>query len=574
MKYMNFKRYKFSTIYKSVNTLGNNLLKTFKIPDFSRYNLSKIYRYIDITRLKRIKTFKIPNFSRYNFSKIYRYIDITRLKHIKIAKFFNSRRYNINELTTINLTRNKVLFLHVPVAIFVFGFFYVTIPTFYNYDKSLIEKICKKQSQNIECLVRGEINYRFYPTPQINVKKVIVRDPKEKTTPIISIDNIVIKLSIKNLLAKEKHKFRKIVSNDYELNLNLKNLREYKNIFKKKNNFIPMIFKSGKIIFFDKENYIATIDNAQIDLNIIKDSTEGTIKGNFLDDSIYINLKSEKIDDKEFTNIILKMKNYNFLTKINLLNLEEQKNNTSGKILLKKDKNKVTAIFDYRDNKLIINNSNLKNIFVDGKLDGIITLLPYFNFNLDVDLNSINFTKLYNYFLSLDKDEKLKFFNINKKINGKLNLYSKKVYSNTNLVKSFESRIKFSNGDIIIDQFLINLGKLGAADLLGSINSDKKYTNLKFESNIFVDNQKKFLSKFGIYNAENISPNLFVSGNFDLENLKSSFYEISGKEEFSNEDINFIEQEFNDYMFEDSYKSLFKFSEFKKFIKSISNEKN
>ena len=551
MKYMNFKRYKFSTIYKSVNTFGNNLLKTFKILDFRRYN-----------------------FSRYNLSKIYRYIDITRLKHIKIAKFFNLSRYNIKELTKINFTRNKVLFLHIPVAIFIFGFFYIAIPTFYNYDKSLIEKICKKQSQNIECLVRGEINYRFYPTPQINVKKVIVRDPKEKTTPIISIDNIVIKLSIKNLLAKEKHKFRKIVSNDYELNLNLKNLREYKNIFKKKNNFIPMIFKSGKIIFFDKENYIATIDNAQIDLNIIKDSTEGTIKGNFLDDSIYINLKSEKIDDKEFTNIILKMKNYNFLTKINLLNLEEQKNTTSGKILLKKDKNKITAIFDYRDNKLIINNSNLKNIFVDGKLDGIITLFPYFNFNLDVDLNSINFTKLYNYFLSLDKDEKLKFFNINKKINGKLNLYSKKVYSNTNLVKSFESRIKFSNGDIIIDQFLINLGKLGAADLLGSINSDKKYTNLKFESNIFVDNQKKFLSKFGIYNAESISPNLFVSGNFDLENLKSSFYEISGKEEFSNEDINFIEQEFNDYMFEDSYKSLFKFSEFKKFIKSISNEKN
>ena len=82
------------------------------------------------------------------------------------------------------------------------------------------------------------------------------------------------------------------------------------------------------------------------------------------------------------------------------------------------------------------------------------------------------------------------------------------------------------------------------------------------------------MSKFGIYNEESISPNLFVSGNFDLENLKSSFYEISGKEEFSNEDINFIEQEFNDYMFEDSYKSLFKFSEFKKFIKSISNEKN
>ena len=207
MKYMNFKRYKFSTIYKSVNTLGNNLLKTFKILDFRRYN-----------------------FSRYNLSKIYRYIDITRLKHIKIAKFFNLSRYNIKELTKINFTRNKVLFFHIPVAIFIFGFFYIAIPTFYNYDKSLIEKICKKQSKNIECLVRGKINYRFYPTPRINVKKVIVRDLKEKKTPIISIDNIVIKLSVKNLLAKEKHKFKKIVSNDYEVNLNLENFNFVENI--------------------------------------------------------------------------------------------------------------------------------------------------------------------------------------------------------------------------------------------------------------------------------------------------------------------------------------------------------
>ena len=104
MKYMNFKRYKFSTMQKSVNTLSNNLLKTFKILDFSRYN-----------------------FSRYNLSKIYRYIDITRLKHIKIAKFFNLSRYNIKELTKINFTRNKVLFLHIPVAIFTFGFFYLGV---------------------------------------------------------------------------------------------------------------------------------------------------------------------------------------------------------------------------------------------------------------------------------------------------------------------------------------------------------------------------------------------------------------------------------------------------------------
>ena len=75
-----------------------------------------------------------------------------------------------------------------------------------------------------------------------------------------------------------------------------------------------------------------------------------------------------------------------------------------GNILIKKDKNKIAGIFFYKDGKLIIKKSNLRNSFIDGKLEGKIELLPYFDFDLDINLNSINFTKLYNYFLSLDAE--------------------------------------------------------------------------------------------------------------------------------------------------------------------------
>ena len=120
---------------------------------------------------------------------------------------------------------------------------------------------------------------------------------------------------------------------------------------------------------------------------------------------------------------------------------------------------------------------------------------------------------------------------------------------------------------------MLNLGKLGAADILGTINNDKKFTNFKFESNIFVDNQKKFLSKFGIYNKKNISSNLFISGNFDLENIRATFYEISDDKIFNAEDTNYIEQEFNDLMLSEGYTYLFNFPKFKDFIKSITYEK-
>ena len=53
-----------------------------------------------------------------------------------------------------------------------------------------------------------------------------------------------------------------------------------------------------------------------------------------------------------------------------------------------------------------------------------------------------------------------------------------------------------------------------------------------------------------------------------------SFYEISVNEKLNNEDINYIESEFNDFILEEGYKNLFDFSKFKVFLKSITEDKN
>ena len=274
----------------------------------------------------------------------------------------------------------------------------------------------------------------------------------------------------------------------------------------------------------------------------------------------YTNLDDKTTDSKPMINLDFNMKDLNFYTKVSFFNLNKNINN--GKFLIKKDKNRISGIFDYKDDQITILKSNIRNSFIDGKLIGRIIFLPYFDFNLDFNLNNINFTRLHNYFLSLDIKEQKKLFKINNKINGKLNFSTEKVYSKHNLVKSFESRIKFYNGNIEIEQFLINLGKLGAVDILGGIDNDENSSNFKFESNIFVDNKKKFLSKFGIYNKENLSSTLFVQGNFDLENIRASFYEISDEEQLNTEDINFIESEFNNFMLENSFEDLFNFQKF------------
>ena len=597
MKYINFKRFKFSTIfkninfkryerilthvaefvifiieyvfsriYKSFNFIRHYFLKTYNNIDFKKYNFSRIFKFEALRRLDFKKIYKYLNFRRF-------YFDIRRFDFRKLTKYLNPKTYNINLIKNIDLISSKFVFIHLPASIIFFGLLYLVIPTFYNYDKSNIENIvCKRQ--NIECLIRGEVNYSFYPTPRIKIKDVIIKDFFEKKNTLVKVEHTVIQLSIKNLLTKEKHKFKKIELDNFEINFDLKNFKKYKNIFEKKINLIPAVFTKGRIVFFDGKDYVATINDTNLNLILEEYSKEAVLKGKFLDDNIYISLNSKKVDNKLFTDIILKMSDLNLLTKANFFNSEKDKNIINGNILIKKDKHRFTGVFNYKDNEITINKSNLKNIFLDGKLEGKIKFFPFFDFNLDLSLNNINFTKLYNYFLAKNEKKQKNLFTINKKINGKLSLSSDKIYSSYNLVKSFESRIKFNNGDILVEQFLINLGKLGAADILGTINNGEKFTNFKYESNIFVDNQKKFLSKFGIYNKQNIASNLFVSGNFDLQNTRISFYEISSEAKLSNDDVNFIEKEFNDFMLTDGYESLFRFPKFKEFVKSITSEIN
>ena len=613
MKYDDFKIFKFSTILKNISRIRDSFSRIHKriktilsnIADFLSYilkyifpeinkSIKSIFRDIFLIINKNIKTIssnivdflsyiskyifsgiiKSIKFIIYDFLKIYKLIDPRRLDFKKVYKYLDIRRYDFYRINKkINLTNYKYVPIYFVVFVIFMGFVYVVIPKFYSYDKSKIAKtVCI--NQNVECLIKGKVYYSFYPTPRIKIKDLIINDLFEKKDTLMTVKNTVIKLSIKNLLVKEKHKFKKIKFNNFEINLNSKNFKEYKNIFIKKINLIPITFAKGQIIFFDGKNYVATINNANLYLKFMQDSIDAKLKGKFLNDDIYVNLNSKVVDSKSFTDIILKMSNINFLTKVNFINSEKDKNIRNGNLLIKKGKNRITAVFDYKDNELVINKSNLRNTFLDGKLEGKITFLPYFNFNLDINLDSINFTKLYNYLLALDEKKQKNLFKINNKINGKFSLSSDKIYSSHNLVKSIESRVKFNNGNILIEQFLINLGKLGASDLLGTINNDKKFTNFRFESNIFIDNQKKFLSKFGIFNKKNLPSNFFVSGNFDLENLRASFYEVSGSEKLSNDDINFIEQEFNDFMLEDGLDSLFLFPKFKKFIKSITSETN
>lgn len=556
MNYFNFKRYKFQTILKNFIFKRKFFLLVEKIPNILRDITKKLKKTFNIEKI----FYAIIN----NFFTLVKDIFVASKKKLKF-KYFNP--INFNFVKKKNLINKKYIFIYTPTLLFLSALIFLSIPMFFNYTKvDLEKKICTENK--IKCSIKGDIKYTFYPSPRIKIKDLKIKDYFEKNN-LISAKEVLIKIPLKNLLYIDTQEAKKIVINNFVVNFNVKNIQKYKSLKNEKINFSNIKFKNGLIKFNDKKKKIAEIKNVTINVNLKKKANIIKLKGNFLNDTI--SLKYKKKEDLS-TNIVFKMSDLNLLAELEFFNSPNKL--TNGNLYLKRNKSKFTAFYEYndQDKKILVLKSNLRNIFLDGKLTGVINFKPFFGFNLDLNLNSLNFTKLYTYFLSLNDEEQLKLFEVNNKFNGELNLSAEKIYSKYNLIKSLESRVKFRNNNILIEQLLLNLGKIGAADIVGGIYNDPKFVSLKFEKNIFVDNKKKLLSKFGIYNKKDISPSFYLSGNFDLRNKRMTFYEISGENKIKIDDVNFIENEFNDIMLDEKYINLFNFASFKEFLKSINSD--
>ena len=84
--------------------------------------------------------------------------------------------------------------------------------------------------------------------------------------------------------------------------------------------------------------------------------------------------------------------------------------------------------------------------------------------------------------------------------------------------------------------------------------------------------RKKLRVALHPFNKQKIPFNLFISGNFDLIKLNMRLDEIQGEKKLKEEDLQYIEQEFNNIVLEEGYVSLFNFLKLKEFFKLITAE--
>ena len=565
MKYYNFKRNKFSTIIKNINLdkLGfkwiNKVITKTKNIIFYRPNLKEVNKLIPKVEISSFNIGKYLNFKRYNFIRIYKHL------FYSIYNYFKNIKKNFLKI-------NKYFLYYFFGFVISIIFIYSIIPVFYKFDKNYIQNVLCKDV-NLECEIKGKINYSFFPTPRIKVKSLEIKDIKDSKIILARIPRTDLIISVSNLFPKNQIILKKIKINKSEINFNLNNIKYYNDFFKKNVLPKPISLENGKIIFFDDNSDVARIENLNIIYKVNRNSNKIILKGDFLEDKINIILKNNKGENSQRT-FEVKLPGLNVSSKGKIFDSNDPKKPINGNILIKNLKNRITGLFEYEKGKIIFNKASIRNNFLDGSFIGTISFLPYFNFDLDFELGSLNFTKLQAAIISLDKNKNL--FAINNKLNGTMNITSNNVFSKSTLIDSFESKLSFINGDISLDKLILNIKKIGAADLTGTIKNDNKFTNLKFESNIFIDNLKKFYSKFGIYSKdkEKKPSNLFVSGNIDLINLVLRLNEIESSDKLNEEDILYIEKEFNKVLLEDRYESFFDFKRLKEFLKLVIEENN
>ena len=472
----------------------------------------------------------------------------------------------------INYKKYKLSILYLSGFIVLTLFVYLVFPFFFNYEqyqKILEKKIYKDFKLKIS--IQDKIQYRFLPSPRLKITKIYLNDFVNKKEKIAEIDKIVLRIPFKKLISVESVDFAKLEIYNAKIKIDLNQFNNYFSFFSQKFKSKQIEMLDSKIEFYEGNKYISSINDLTINYDSNNLFDEMKLNGNFLGDNILLNLKNKKDINEPVRILKLKLSNFGLVTRLLLAGAPDKQDNYPGNLLINLPNNKISFDFFYKDKIFQIPKGDIKNNFFNGEIAGNLTFFPFFKADLDIDLKSLNFRKIYNSIANLDIEEQGNILNISKKINGNFSVNASRVYSTSKIIRSFESNLELINGDIIFHKLLLDLGKIGASDIIGTISNGSKSNIFRFKQNIYVDDLKFFNNKFNIVNTnKNYEPkSIFISGILNLKKFQLRINEIFSDKKIDSEEKNFIEQNFNVMLFNQGYTTLFNHRNQKEFFKLV-----
>ena len=443
---------------------------------------------------------------------------------------------------------------------FLLAFFYYFLkPIYFDYNSNKIviqNKINNKF--NLKTTIDGNISYSAFPTPTIILEKVKI-DFGNKNSGQIFVKKVLIKTALNKIGSIDHLDFKKLLLIEQNIQINPKNLQEiftFLTLHKKE----KIELKNIKFTFEDERKNKVNFDI----VNFVEKFED----------------KKHKIDSKlYFSNNLIKIKFQNNIgskkfLKINIpdlnqnleINFDKQSTlkNLSGQLKLNIFESILLINFKGKDN-FEISKSYIRNKFLNSKIDGQVSFIDPFSFNLNLDVNQINIRKLLNFYPIFKKGK------ISKKLNGQFNIKIKTVETLIGKIRDVTMQLIFQNGDLRVKNIKSTLPHTTSLEsniiLLFNDKKPKIEYNIKFLS----QDAKKFLRKLGIYDFESKKVTLYSEGIIDLNSKKIRLIKllIDQIQVKNKNKIKIVEDSFNETIISDDITGLFDLFKFKKFLKEV-----
>jgi len=239
----------------------------------------------------------------------------------------------------------------------------------------------------------------------------------------------------------------------------------------------------------------------------------------------------------------------------------------AGKTIIRIPKNLFTINHHYKNNKILIKNSKVDLDFSKGNFKGLIDLNPFF-FDLNFTFDSFNFLTLLE-----NKNEFIKNFNINNKINGKLNIHIKDLSSKlkNNVSSIINLEFKNSNLDIVnLDLLIEEIVKFRSK---GTLYFQDNKKNMTFNTSVEIENYKKFYSTFLINKQNRVKNlNLYIKGVLDFDNKEIILNSISNNmKEFNLKTLNLYNSKIKEFIYNKPLFKIINTMQIRIFINSLLN---
>ncbi len=469
---------------------------------------------------------------------------------------FNNFKRNLNEKTIIASIITTFLLIII---------FYCSKPYFINYnsEKNILEKKIKN-SFKINTKINGDISYKLFPSPRIEIQKININFNKSKKG--IFLEKVYIKVSPFGITNSKDLKLKKMLILKQTMEIQPDEFKNYFRYFtlNKDNNIFS---KNSKIFFLDEQKNKVLFEKVYFNEKFDKTEHEIEFKGIFSNKKIKFNFVDKINSEKN-----LKFKIPSLGVSLNVIfDSPSTLKNTTGKSQMKLFDSILTVNFKAKE-KFEIYESFFRNKFFNSKVDGFLTFKENFFFDLNLNVNQINLRKLLLYYFSPGKSYNFLSSGISKKINGKFNIYIKNTNSFIGRIKNIKMFLVFENGDMKIENGSAILPHDSKVNFNILHSGSKKEKFLDFSLNFYSNNGDKFFRKFNIYDFEEKKTSLALDGRIDLfkNQLRIKNAVVDGREKLSKGDILNLEKNFNEFVLDDGVLGILDFFKIKKFSKEIS----